>query len=89
MRTFQQRTVLEIFGGRIVAVSLSGYIFFGSSVKIGDNVSAVRHKCLTCSRMKKSPRKPGFTRELISSMTLCIFVVMREVFCLTLVSMRA
>jgi len=49
VRTFQQRTVLEIFGGRIVAVSLSGYIFFGSSVKIGDNVSAIVHATLLAS----------------------------------------
>lgn len=43
VRTFEQRTVLEQFNPRCVAVSLSGYIFFGSSVKISDKVLEVRH----------------------------------------------
>lgn len=42
VRTFEQRTVLEQFNPRCVAVSLSGYIFFGSSVKISDKVLEVR-----------------------------------------------
>lgn len=42
VRTFEQRTVLEQFNPRCVAVSLSGYIFFGSSVKISDKVMEVR-----------------------------------------------
>lgn len=29
MRTFDQRTVLDMFAARITAVSLSGYLFFG------------------------------------------------------------
>ena len=29
VRTFDQRTVLDMFSGRITAVSLSGYLFFG------------------------------------------------------------
>ena len=29
VRTFDQRTVLDMFAGRITAVSLSGYLFFG------------------------------------------------------------
>ncbi len=41
VRTFEQRTVLEQFNPRCVAVSLSGYIFFGSSVKISDKVLEV------------------------------------------------
>ena len=41
VRTFEQRTVLEQFNPRCVAVSLSGYIFFGSSVKISDKVMEV------------------------------------------------
>ena len=43
VRTFEQRTVLEQFNPRCVAVSLSGYIFFGSSVKISDKVMEVCH----------------------------------------------
>ena len=43
VRTFEQRTVLEQFNPRCVAVSLSGYIFFGSSVKISDKVMEVSH----------------------------------------------
>ena len=48
VRTFEQRTVLEQFNPRCVAVSLSGYIFFGSSVKISDKVMEVSHsaKCM-------------------------------------------
>ena len=42
VRTFEQRTVLEQFNPRCVAVSLSGYIFFGGSVKISDKVMEVR-----------------------------------------------
>ena len=29
VRTFDQRSVLDMFSGRITAVSLSGYLFFG------------------------------------------------------------
>jgi SulP family sulfate permease len=29
VRTFDQRTVLDMFAARITAVSLSGYLFFG------------------------------------------------------------
>lgn len=29
VRTFEQRTALEMFAARITAVSLSGYLFFG------------------------------------------------------------
>lgn len=42
VRTFEQRAVLEQFNARCVAVSLSGYIFFGSSVSISDKVMEVR-----------------------------------------------
>ena len=42
VRTFEQRTVLEQFNPRCVAVSLSGYIFFGSSVTISDKVMEVQ-----------------------------------------------
>lgn len=41
VRTFEQRAVLEQFNPRCVAVSLSGYIFFGSSVSISDKVMEV------------------------------------------------
>lgn len=51
VRTFEQRTVLEQFNPRCVAVSLSGYIFFGSSVKISDKVLEVNafHYAYFCS----------------------------------------
>lgn len=48
VRTFEQRTVLEQFNPRCVAVSLSGYIFFGSSVKISDKVLEVNALCHAC-----------------------------------------
>ncbi|KAA6425635.1 MAG: Sulfate Permease Family [Trebouxia sp. A1-2] len=47
VRTFEQRTVLEQFNPRCVAVSLSGYIFFGSSVKISDKVLEVAKATLS------------------------------------------
>lgn len=41
VRTFEQRAVLQQFASRMVAVSLSGYIFFASSVKIQQQVLEV------------------------------------------------
>ncbi|KAL4431193.1 hypothetical protein ABPG75_006449 [Micractinium tetrahymenae] len=41
VRTFDQRTVLDMFSGRIVAVSLSGYLFFGSSVDVVSKVVSI------------------------------------------------
>lgn len=41
VRTFQQRLVLEAFGGRIAAVALSGMIFFGSATKCVDQILSV------------------------------------------------
>ncbi len=37
-RGYEERTVLNVLNKRITAVSLSGYIFFGSSIKISDKV---------------------------------------------------
>lgn len=45
VRTFEQRAVLEQFNPRCVAVSLSGYIFFGSSVSISEKVMEVLNAC--------------------------------------------
>ncbi|KAL4419479.1 hypothetical protein ABPG77_008281 [Micractinium sp. CCAP 211/92] len=41
VRTFDQRTVLDMLSGRIVAVSLSGYLFFGSSVDVVSKVVSI------------------------------------------------
>ena len=41
VRTFAERTMLELFYNRMAAVSLSGYIFFGSSVNISRQVHEV------------------------------------------------
>ena len=38
IRNHAERAVLELFNARMAAVSLSGYIFFGSSVSISDKV---------------------------------------------------
>ena len=48
VRTFEQRAVLEQFNPRCVAVSLSGYIFFGSSVSISEKVMEVCGKQPAC-----------------------------------------
>ena len=40
-----ERAVLDLMTARLAAVSLSGYIFFGSSVKISDQA---RTGCLIC-----------------------------------------
>ncbi len=42
VRTFAERTMLELFYNRMAAVSLSGYIFFGSSVNISRQVHEVK-----------------------------------------------
>ncbi|KAK9845896.1 hypothetical protein WJX81_005443 [Elliptochloris bilobata] len=41
-----ERAVLDLMTARLAAVSLSGYIFFGSSVKISDQVMAVARALL-------------------------------------------
>lgn len=46
VRTFQQRLVLEAFGGRIAAVALSGMIFFGSATKCVDQILSVASSLL-------------------------------------------
>ena len=38
LRPQAEREVLNLFGARMAAVSLSGYIFFGSSLSISDQV---------------------------------------------------
>jgi len=37
-----ERAVLDLLTARLAAVSLSGYIFFGSSVKISDQATPAR-----------------------------------------------
>ncbi|PRW58410.1 sulfate transporter [Chlorella sorokiniana] len=46
VRTFDQRTVLDMFSGRITAVSLSGYLFFGSSVNVVERVVQIANSTL-------------------------------------------
>eukprot|EP01025_Chloroclados_australasicus_P038986 TRINITY_DN4023_c0_g1_i5.p1 TRINITY_DN4023_c0_g1~~TRINITY_DN4023_c0_g1_i5.p1 ORF type:complete len:784 (+),score=96.96 TRINITY_DN4023_c0_g1_i5:30-2354(+) len=41
VRTMKQRNVLDLFLGNMLAVSLNGYVFFGSSVKISQRVKEV------------------------------------------------
>lgn len=41
VRSPEQRAVLELLSGRMAAVCLSGYIFFGSSITISHKVAAV------------------------------------------------
>jgi hypothetical protein len=38
VRTFKERQLLELLSNRLVAVNLSGYMFFGSSVLMSDKV---------------------------------------------------
>ena len=38
LRAVSEREVLDLFNARLAAISLSGFIFFGSSVKISDQV---------------------------------------------------
>lgn len=56
VRTFDQRTVLDMFGGRITAVSLSGYLFFGSSVNVVERVIAIA-KCTLDSQPHLDPQQ--------------------------------
>lgn len=41
VKTVEQRTILEKFHNNMVAIGLSGYIFFGSSVEIGKRLSTI------------------------------------------------
>jgi hypothetical protein len=36
LRALSEREILDLFSARLAAISLSGYIFFGSSVSISD-----------------------------------------------------
>ena len=40
LRAVSEREVLDLFNARLAAISLSGFIFFGSSVNISDQVRA-------------------------------------------------
>ena len=40
LRAVSERKILDLFSSRLAAISLSGYIFFGSSVSISDQVRA-------------------------------------------------
>ena len=40
LRTFRQRAVLDVFSSRMLAISLEGYIFFGSALQIGERCLA-------------------------------------------------
>jgi len=44
VRAFEERTLLEHLRANCVAVALSGYIFFGSSVTINNKVMEVIHQ---------------------------------------------
>jgi hypothetical protein len=44
VRTFDQRTVLDLFSARITAVSLSGYLFFGRWVDVWGRLSSAACK---------------------------------------------
>ena len=48
LRDLREREILDLLSARLAAVSLSGYIFFGSSVSISDQVGG---------RMQHSPGK--------------------------------
>lgn len=39
LRPQAERDILNLFGARMAAVSLSGYVFFGSSLSISDQVT--------------------------------------------------
>lgn len=42
LRAVSERKILDLFSTRLAAISLSGYIFFGSSVSISDQVCLTR-----------------------------------------------
>ncbi|KAK9867709.1 hypothetical protein WJX84_006943 [Apatococcus fuscideae] len=57
VRSAKQRAVLELMSGRMAAISLSGYIFFGSSITISHKVAAVADEML--SRHDDEAEKQG------------------------------
>jgi len=42
MRTWDQRIILDVFSNHMIAVSLSGYLFFGSAIAVSDKLIGVR-----------------------------------------------
>lgn len=52
IRTLSERAILELFNHRMAAVSLSGYIFFGSSVNISGQVSEAAFACMHLTGMR-------------------------------------
>ncbi|KAI7843279.1 hypothetical protein COHA_003111 [Chlorella ohadii] len=56
VRTFDQRTVLNLFADRITAVSLTGYVFFGSSLNVMETVMAIARS--TLSSQPHTPAAP-------------------------------
>lgn len=67
VRTFEQRAVLEQFNPRCVAVSLSGYIFFGSSVSISEKVMEV------CCLVANNALAHATQASILPKSTLSIF----------------
>ena len=55
VRSLSERAVLEVFMARMAALSLSGYIFFGSSVKISEQASTCKSN-LACQPESSLPQ---------------------------------
>ena len=59
VRSQAEGAVLELFNTRMAAVSLAGYIFFGSSVSISERVrAALRWARMRCAATCASPPAP-------------------------------
>ena len=41
MRTWDQRIILDVFSNHMIAVSLTGYLFFGSAIAVSDKLIGV------------------------------------------------
>ena len=63
LRAVSERDVLDLFNARLAAISLSGFIFFGSSVKISDQVCG-------CPRLSKLSGGRGSSAKELSCCNL-------------------
>lgn len=62
MRTWDQRIILDVFSNNMIAVSLSGYLFFGSAIAVSDKLIAVR----TAAEQKSLQNEPSGYRVRVT-----------------------
>ena len=69
LRAVSEREVLDLFNARLAAISLSGFIFFGSSVNISDQARA--HSEDLAMMMMMVPSQLGMLGSMPSAQLAC------------------